>query len=348
MTDTNNRIFQLRKHLSKTKTDALLVSNPSNIFYITGFHGADSQCLITKNNQYILTDFRYSEEAAKTCKNFDILDSYETLLSKLTKLIKKSKFTKIGFEENYVSYNQIKTLEAKIGRLLTPSLSVIEKMRVIKDESELALIIKAAEINLNSISKIIKNIRINQSEKLTAASLEYAFIKNGADAMAFPSIVASGENSSKPHAKPTDKKFRKSEPITIDSGVKFKSYNSDITRSFCIEKEDEFFKMLYNIVNTAQKLAIDKVKPGTKISDIDKTARDFIAKKGYAKNFGHATGHGIGIDVHELPSISSKTKGVLKPGMVFTIEPGIYIPGWGGIRIEDMVVVTQKGHMVIT
>lgn len=348
MTISLNRLDIVRKKFFKIKVDGLLISNPSNIFYLSGFHGSDSFCLITKNNQYILTDFRYTEEAKTSAKNFDIIDNNEPLLNKLSSLLKKAGLKTVGFESKHLSFYQVKTLESKSCKKLIPLLNTIEELRIIKNNDEISIIKKVSRINLKSITEIIKNIKIDQSEKLICAKIERSFIKNGADSAAFSSIVASGENSSKPHAKPTNRRFNESEPITIDCGAKFQGYNSDITRSFCLGQEDKSFKRVYNIVDTAQKLSIDKVKAGVKIADIDKIARDYISKKGYAKNFGHSTGHGVGIDVHELPLINRRTKGALKPGMVFTIEPGIYIQGWGGVRIEDMVLVTENKCMVIT
>jgi len=198
------------------------------------------------------------------------------------------------------------------------------------------------------VKKVIEGIDKNDRERDVAAKIDFLLKKKGAQAQAFETIVASGENASMPHAKPTSRRIRGSEPIIIDLGARFQGYNSDLTRTHFVGKILGYNKLIYSIVAAAQAMAIENIRPGEKISAIDKAARCYISKKGFGKYFGHATGHCIGIDVHELPSISAKNHSTLKKGMVFSIEPAIYIPGWGGVRIEDMVLVTESGSEVLT
>jgi Xaa-Pro aminopeptidase len=198
------------------------------------------------------------------------------------------------------------------------------------------------------MNEAAKEIKGGVSEKELAARIDFLLMRNGADRPAFETIAASGPNASMPHARPTSKKIRVSEPLILDFGARFNGYNSDLTRTYFVGKISVYFRLIYNIVRTAQAKAIEKVKPGTKISQVDLAARSYITEKGFGKYFGHGTGHSIGLEVHELPSINSKNHHLLKEGMVFTVEPAIYIPGWGGVRTEDVVVVTSKGYKVLT
>jgi len=344
----NIRIQKVKKILERLELDAILVSNPSNIYYLSSFSGHDSYLLITKEDDYVITDFRYTQQAKKEADGFEVVDLPSSLFKKTANLIERLKLKRIGFESAYMSVKEAQVLSSASNRRLHPTFGLIEKLRIIKDEQELKLIKKAASLARFTSKEISKELKAGKTEKEIAARIDFLAKTRGGDGPSFSTIVASGASASMPHAQPTAKRIRASEPIIIDFGVRFKGYSSDLTRSSFVGKIDERFKLIYSIVSAAQTKAIDKIKPGIKISDIDKAARSYILKKGFDKYFGHALGHCIGIDVHELPSINSKNHSILKEGMVFSVEPGIYIPGWGGVRIEDMVLVTRKGCEVLT
>jgi Xaa-Pro aminopeptidase len=191
-------------------------------------------------------------------------------------------------------------------------------------------------------------VRLGISEKELASKIDFLLRKNGADSSAFETITASGPNASMPHARPTNKRLKTSQPVILDFGARLNGYNSDLTRTHFVGKISKYFNIIHSIVTTAQAKAIETIKPGVEISQVDKIARTYIAEKGFGKYFGHSIGHSIGIDIHELPSINSKNHHTLKEGMVFTVEPAIYIPGWGGVRVEDIVAVTVRGAKVLT
>lgn len=343
-----NRIDRLRRILRRHKLDAIIISNPSNIYYISGFRGSDSYCLVSTLEKFIITDFRYTEQAHKETADFEIVSGQERVFEKTAKLIKKLSFKKIGFESHHLTVRQTQLISKALGKRLYPTYHLIEKLRVIKEPNEIANIKKAAAIAGNVLKKAIKEIKRGDREKDIALKIDFLLKKKQAESVAFSTIVASGPNGSMPHARPTARKIKEQEPIIIDCGARFNGYNSDLTRTHIMGKISEHFNLIYSIVAVAQAKAIDRVRPGIKISEIDKAARDYICRKGFAKFFGHATGHCIGIDVHEPPGINSKNHSILKEGMVFSVEPAIYISGWGGVRIEDLILVTAKGHTVLT
>ncbi|NQT95730.1 MAG: aminopeptidase P family protein, partial [Candidatus Omnitrophica bacterium] len=239
-------------------------------------------------------------------------------------------------------------ISGSIKKKLYSTFGLIGKLRAIKDQQEVGLIKKAAAIAKKAYKSIKRELKEGKRETDIAGKIDFLVKKLGADRPSFETIVASGANASMPHAKPTAKRIKNSEAIIVDFGARLKGYNSDLTRTSFVGKIDKHFKLIYSIISIAQSKAINKIRPGVKISEIDKAARSYIVKKGFGKYFTHALGHCIGIDVHELPSINSKNHSVLKEGMVFSVEPGIYIPGSGGVRIEDMILVTAKGHEVLT
>lgn len=348
MKERINRIDRLRHALRRHKVDAILISNPSNIYYISGFRGTDSYSLISTLEKFIITDFRYTEQAQKETVDFEIVGGQTNLFKKTAELIKKLSLKKIGFESHHLTVKEAQVIGDALGKSLCPTFQLIEKLRVIKEAGEIAAIKRAAAITRDVLKKVIEETKIGDREKDVALDIDFSLKKEGAESVAFPTIVASGPNASMPHARPTARRIKDAEPIIIDCGAGFNGYNSDLTRTHFMGRIDKYFKFIYSVVVTAQAKAIDKVKPGTKISEVDKAARDYISRKGFERYFGHATGHCIGIDVHELPSINSKNHTILSEGMVFSVEPAIYIPGWGGVRIEDMALVTAKGCVVMT
>ncbi|MDD5504526.1 MAG: Xaa-Pro peptidase family protein [Candidatus Omnitrophica bacterium] len=343
-----NRLDKVRRAMKRLGLDALLVSNPANIFYLSGFEGCDSLLVLTLSDCYILTDFRYAEEAFAAAKGFLIISEGPSIYEKFAYVIKKSKAGRVGFEPHYMPVRDSELLGCASCLELRKTSYIIERLRAVKDAHEIAAIKRSASIARKTLELISSQIIPGRGERQTAGRVNYYMSRFGADMPSFNTIVLSGPNSSLPHGRPSDRVFEVSDMIMVDFGARAKGYSSDLTRMFFVGKISKSVNTIYNIVKTAQLKAIEKIRPGVKISDIDKAARSYIAGKGFEKYFGHATGHGIGIDVHELPRISSKNNSRLAQGMVFSIEPGIYLPGRFGIRIEDMVMVTGAGCEVLT
>lgn len=345
----NPAIQKLRQTLRRKNLDALLVSSRANVSYLSGFRGEDSFLLVGKNKMPLfITDFRYIQQAKKEIKGCNILMLNPPLIKSLSYTIKKCRFKRIGFEANHLSFSEATKLKSHRGCKFLPTNGIIENFRLIKTKSEIAIIKKSAHIAASALRDTVSYIKAGMTESDVAGYLQWRMGKRGAERLAFPPIIASGKNAAMPHAITSNKKIRMHEPIIIDCGCVFNGYSSDLTRTIFLGRIDPQFKYYYNIVKSAQQKAISSVRPGVKISEIDKIARDYIAGKGLSEYFGHAIGHGIGRNVHEAPVVSSKNKDILTPGMVFTIEPGVYMPEWGGVRIEDMVVVTDKSCRILT
>jgi Xaa-Pro aminopeptidase len=343
-----SRIERTRRDLARLNLDALLVSNPSNIFYLSNFPGHDSLLLITRSADYIITDFRYEEQARAAGGNFIVAAQPGNRFKKAADIINNTGILKTGFESHHITVKQEDILRAKIAADISPVSDIIEKIRQQKDADEVNRIKASAEIIKRVFKLVKKDIKKNVTEKEIAARIDCLIRTLGAESTAFHTIVLTGENSSLPHGTPSDRCIKSGQPIVLDFGARLNGYSSDLTRTIFVGKICRYINSIYNIVESAQQKAIEKIKPGIKIADIDKAARSYIYNKGFGKYFGHATGHGIGLDVHELPGINSKNHAKLKEAMVFSVEPGIYIPGSFGVRIEDMVVVTNNGCEVIT
>ena len=343
-----DRVNKLRRKLKRLEIEAFLVSNPSNIFYLSGFRGHDSALLVTPDTDYIITDFRYEQEAKKAALEFEVITGSGNLYQKIAGLVKHLSIKKVGFESNYLTVRQAGILTALLVNKPLPVLGVIEKLRIVKYSDEIEAIKTSANIAKKVLKRIIKEVKNNSTEKDIAAKIDFLLKKEGADSSAFDTIVASGENASMPHAKPQNKKIALGDAVVLDFGARCDGYSSDLTRTLFVGKISKHLSLLYNIVTVAQKRAISRIRPGVRVSEIDNIARGYITEKGFGDYFGHATGHSVGIDVHELPSINSKNHTILKEGMVFTVEPGIYIPSIGGVRIEDMVLVNKIGYEVLT
>ncbi len=342
------RIKKLREELGKSGLKFLIITNIRNYLYLTGFTGSEGVVLITPTSVYLIVDFRYMEQAHKEAKNTKVIKREGALHLLLRDILKKYKNEKIAFESDSMTFKQHKEIKKSLPEnRLVPTLNVVEGLRAIKYGGEIASIEKASRISDEVFKYICDFIKPGMSEADIAEEIENISKKNGAASTAFNSIVLSGSRSSLPHGMPSNKLIGKG-IMLLDFGCVFSGYNSDMTRTIFLGKATAKQKEIYNIVLEAQKIAIHNIRPGIKASCIDKAARDYITDKKHSEYFGHSTGHGIGLNIHELPNISSKSDEVLQPNMVFTIEPGIYIPEWGGIRIEDMVQVTDDGYRIIT
>lgn len=341
-------IQKVRSALKKKGLDAFLVTKEVNVSYVTGLAITESYLLLCKNKNIILTDFRYVLEVKKL-RNFTFRKIDTSFSGILRGLAGDLKLKKIGFEGDALSYNAYMSIKKALKDIaLVGDKGFIEEIRAVKEKHELQMLRKAIRISRRTFLYIKNILKAGISERELAKKIDIYIRNHGGDDNAFPTIVASGPNAARPHAVTTNRKIKHHEPIVVDLGVRVNGYNSDLTRTFYLGKISAKYYRIYSIIYNAQKHAIACVKPGRVISEIDEAARNIINKAGFGKYFGHALGHGVGREVHEYPKIFKTVKSKLTPGMVFTIEPGVYIPGWGGIRIEDMVLVTKNSCKVLT
>jgi Xaa-Pro aminopeptidase len=344
------RINKVQEKLKQESLDAFLVTTITNVRYLSGYSGSNGLLVITPQKSFFLTDFRYWEQAKKEVRGSKIVFGERDLFDDLPKLdILKSRRAKLGFESenlNCALYRRLKTLLPKA--LLVPTEKLVESIMVVKDHEEMRRIRKAVEITDMVFSQILNFIQPGITEQDLAAEIEYMMKKNGADGPAFDTIVASGPRSALPHGRASGRKIKEGEFVTLDMGALVEGYCADMTRTVIVGKARPKQKKVYQLVLTAQKKAIKSCRANLRCDRLDKIARDVIRKAGLGKYFGHGLGHGIGLLVHALPRVSSKSSEVLTPGMVVTIEPGIYIPNWGGVRIEDDVLITKRGCEVLT
>ena len=347
--DYKDRINSIRKSLSKSDIDTAFISSKDNIRYYSGFTGTLAFLLITEHKSIIVTDSRYTVRAQEESPDYEIyqLKSGDNWIKNSTDQI-KSKV--IGFEGNFVSFNMLNQLKERANKdLIWKDYSEqISKERVIKSKSEVEKIEAAISISDRAFNAVSKEIEVGMTEKEIAWEIEKEMRILGAESISFDTIVASGLNGSKPHHSPTNKQISNGEAITIDMGAKLNGYCSDLTRTIFIGKPDEKFKKIYNIVLRSQLISIETAKDGMTGEEIDKISRDIISEEGFGEYFGHSLGHGVGLEIHENPGVGPNSKNEITPGMVYTIEPGIYIDGWGGLRIEDMVLMTDNGNKLLS
>ncbi len=346
--DHKLRLKKLRVELKKIGLGALIVTNETNVRYLSGFMGGDSIIIVTPDSQFFLTDSRYTEEAGDSVGGFTIVEVETSTYDCLSNIIKKNRIKKVGFDSMNLPYEVARRLAGCIRPAkLVPTKSIIENLRAVKDSMEIAAIKRSIGVTKDVLKKVVGKIRPGISELAISDAIECEFIVRGAR-IAFETITACGRNCSKPHAHATKDKIASNDVVMLDMGCRLGLYNSDITRMIFVGRVMDKIKEIYGIVRAAQSTAIERIRPGVKISEIDLAGRGYITRKGYGKFFGHSLGHGIGMDVHEEPSISKRNDNILKSGMVFTVEPAIYLPKLGGVRIEDMVLVTDKGCEILT
>ena len=350
-----DRLKAFRDKINKEnkESEGFLVTNLKNLYYLSGFDGEGFALIVTKGNNYLLTDSRYTEDAQKESPDFKIVTDQpkekNARILALKKILAQNKIKKIAFESNHLSYAEFRKYSDSFETVeFLPTENIIEQLRMIKDKEEMIKIKKAAQITTESLKDMFEIIEPGIRELDIASELAYTMRKKGAQKEAFETIVVSGQRSSLPHGKPSEKKIEEGELITIDMGANYQNYNSDITRTIILGKENQKQKEIFSIVLEAQKAALEFLKPGVRCKEVDSIARQIITKSGYGKYFGHGLGHGVGLDIHELPRVSFSDDTVLLPGMVVTIEPGIYIPEVGGVRIEDSVLINEEGYEILT
>ncbi|PKM83640.1 MAG: Xaa-Pro dipeptidase [Firmicutes bacterium HGW-Firmicutes-13] len=345
----NQRLYNLRTRLHEKELEGILISNPINCSYLSGFTGTSVYLLIMTEEAYLITDFRYLDQAVEEAPLFSLISLKNTFTSTVEEIVKKKRLKKMGFEQNHLTVYWYETLKKILGDVeLVPLYQEVETLRAVKDEGEIRLIKEAAEIAEKSFEKILNYLKPGVMEEDIANELEYILKKEGGQKAAFDFIVASGKRSSLPHGAASKKKVEPGDIVVLDFGIYYNGYCSDITRTVAINYAGERERRLYKLVLSAQKEAIQGIKEGLTGEEADALARQVITKAGYGENFGHGLGHGVGLEVHEEPRLSANTKSILKQGMVVTIEPGVYFSGWGGIRIEDMVVIRESKCELLT
>ena len=347
------RLRKLWKLIAEKGLDALLISPPENLRYLAGFTGSSGWLLISGQSAILVTDFRYVEQAKGESPGFEIIQVKQELHDWLPRLICDLGWRKLGFESNFVSYEShhkvSEAIKAKqINLELVPTAGIVEQLRSVKEPEELILITKAVELADAALEQAKAIIRPGVTEKEVAWEIEKDLRQKGSEGVPFEIIVASGPNSALPHARPTDKTICSGEPVVIDMGARINGYCSDLSRTLFLGGANKTFQEIYNIVLKAQATAIEGTKSKMLASQADQLARSVIQQAGYGDAFGHGLGHGVGLAVHESPRLGLSSSDSLVDGMVFTIEPGIYLAGQGGVRIEDMVVLENGKARVLT
>ncbi|WAM32472.1 M24 family metallopeptidase [Caldicellulosiruptor naganoensis] len=331
------------------KIEAVFVSKKENVRYLSNFKGDESFLLLTRNGKrYLLTDFRYIEQAKKETCGFEIIDYKGKLFETVLDILSQNQIDSLYFEGYNLTYSTFSEMKEKIGEKIYPLSFSIDEIRALKDEDEIELIKRAVEITDKAFEHILNFIKPGVTENEIVAELNYFILKNGAKGFSFEPIVASGKRSSLPHGTATNKKIEYRDAVIIDFGCIYDGYMSDMTRTIFVGSPDDTMIRIYNIVKEAQQKAEEFITEGLKCLEVDKIARDYIGCFGYMERFGHSLGHGVGLEIHELPRLSPKSETILEENMIVTVEPGIYIEDLGGVRIEDMVVVKKDGCKVLT
>lgn len=343
------RLRALREAMRRRGLSALAVTDMKNVRYLTGFTGSAGACLVSMRSAVFITDFRYRAQAAKEAAPEYRRAEHSSLIEGLAREMRRIRADALAFEEDRLTYGAFRRMRklAK-GVRLKPTSGLAAGLRLRKDSGEIQKLRRGAGINAEALGDAVNAIRPGRAESEIALDLEAAMRKRGASGPAFDTIVASGPRSALPHGVASSRKVKKGDLVTIDFGAVVSGYHADTTRVFSLGKPSPRGEKIYHIVLEAQMAAVEAVRPGASCGHVDKAARDVIKRRGYGDAFGHGTGHGLGLDVHEAPRLGPGVKEELKPGMVVTVEPGIYLPGWGGVRIEDMVLVTERGRQVLT
>ena len=347
--EIRNRLTKCRRAMRKHRIRAYLVTNRVDHFYLTGFHGEDSAVLITPRDVHLITDRRFEESSKKQCPWTKRWFRDGTIYAEIASLAKRLKVRSLAVQPEFISLADRTALSRALGstRIRTAP-PIPSELRRIKTDYELKLMRRALRIAEEAFTVTVRSICIGQTELELAARLEYEMKCRGSSEPAFPTICAEGANAALPHAEPGRRKVKKGSAILFDWGARVGGYCSDLTRMVCIGTIPAGTGDIYPVVLEAQQRAIKAIRPGVRMCDVDKVARAYIAKRGFGEAFSHGLGHGLGLDVHESPSLSWRSRETLVAGMVVTVEPGIYLPGVGGVRIEDDVLVTHSSHRILS
>jgi Xaa-Pro aminopeptidase len=341
------RLKRLRKRMDKAGLDGFVISTRTNSLYYSLFPCSNSVILVTAKDAFFLTDFRYLEKAHREISHLTVVRSTQHTALELSSLVKQLGVKTLGFEGD-ISFQDFERFKKAAGKArLVESGSIIRSLRAVKDADELAIIAANQKTNERIYKQALKEARPGMSEADLQKLIRRIMLDLGVEE-AFDTIVATGPNSSLPHAIPGGGRIKAGEYLLIDMGVKHNWYHSDMTRTVCVHKSSALHEEIYAIVLEAQLAALRAVGPGVPCAEIDGAARTVIAEAGFSDAFGHGLGHGVGLEIHEAPTLNPRSTDILEPGMVVTIEPGIYLPGFGGVRIEDLVIVTETGYQNLT
>ncbi len=352
-TDYARRIARVREVVAERDLDGLLILGPANRRYLSGYTAADGaigesagMVLVTRDRAALIVNPLYTDQANAEAAELEVVELRGRSKTLLPEKLKEWGVRRLGFERNYTLYGFYEDLQENLedGSALVPVKGIVEKMRIRKSDAELEIMRRAGKIADDAYSRVTAALRPGMTERQVARALDEAMEELGAEGPSFPTIVAAGANSARPHHEPGDTPISAGDPVVIDMGARYEGYCSDMTRSFCLGSADERYREIYDLVLRAHDAAKEFVRAGVTGKDADAVARDLLTGAGYEQEFSHSLGHGVGMDVHEQPSLHKESESTLDTGMVVSIEPGIYISGWGGVRIEDTVVVTADGY----
>ncbi|GBG95065.1 Xaa-Pro aminopeptidase [Ligilactobacillus salitolerans] len=343
---TMPRVANLRSKLAELKIDGFLVTDPLNIKYLSGFTGDAGVLLITENQQYLITDSRFEEQVKVETPDWQTVIT-RNYLGSACDLAQKASLAAIGFEDSidYASYDFLD--ETAVCDIVAFN-GVVESLRSVKDENEIAALKESCRLADQGFDFVLSHLAAGQTELDVSNDLDYFMKKHGASERSFETIVASGEHTTWPHGTATTREIKNGDLITLDYGYFYAGYTSDVTRTFSLGQQNQQVKEIYQVVLEAQQATIAAVRAGVSGAQIDQIGRSLIQKAGYGEYFNHGMGHGIGLDIHELPNVGTRYPDVMQAGQIVTVEPGIYVLGLGGVRIEDDVLVTATGSEILT
>ncbi len=347
MRSAQTRILRLRQLMKSNNVEALLVTRREDVRYLSGFTGSAGSLLVGADKPCLITDFRYKLQATKETSGIDVVIQKKDFFSALRDTTSDYGVKTLWFEESAITVEELKKLR-KLGLKVHGHRELLKHLRMRKDREELISLRKAIRRAEDSFQELLRYIKPGATERELGLKLEFLMREKGSRKAAFDTIVASGGNGAMPHASVSNRRLRKNDLVTIDFGAEADGYYCDITRTLSVSKPTARQKEIHQLVLLAQDAAIKSVHPGMSCKAVDASAREIIMRAGHGSHFGHGTGHGIGLMVHEGPSVSPLSTDHVEQDMVFTVEPGVYIPGWGGVRIEDMVLVTEQDKKVLT
>ncbi|MCC6143945.1 MAG: aminopeptidase P family protein [Candidatus Hydrogenedentes bacterium] len=339
-----HRVDALRAILAESGSDAFFSLSPPTNFYLAGFSGTTSAVIITAKEAVLLCDFRYTEQAGTQVQGYAIEEVTGTLEVRVGECLNRLGVRKAAFEAAAHTVHQQQVVANAFSGALLPQLDLVRRLRCVKDEAEIEAIREASQLAEGVLAEVVPQIRAGMMEREIAAEIEYGFKRHGAQGPSFDTIALFGARSSLPHGMPGDRRLRPGDIVLLDFGCRRNGYCSDLTRTYAFGTiPGAWFEEIYDLTLTAQRIALEAIRPGMVCREVDAIARNLIADAGYGERFGHGLGHGVGIEIHESPRLNKESEAVLEPGMIVTVEPGIYLPGKGGVRIEDLVVVTKDG-----
>ena len=346
--NVKGRIERLRALLTEKVVDAVLVTKEENVHYFSGFRGDSTALLVTHERLLLVTDSRYMEQASTEASLYEIVEQRDGLYRKVAELAVEAGVVALGYEGAALVCDQYEKLKEMLGEISFDTSLALDALRQVKDADEIALIRRACAIADEGFAHIIRYIQPGMTEMDVAAELEHYMRTLGSERPAFQTIIASGVRGSLPHGVASDKVIARGELVTMDFGAVCAGYHSDITRTICVGRADARQREIYDAVLSAQMRALAALRPGVTGIEVDRIARDSLAEKNFEQYFGHGLGHSLGLEIHEEPRLSKAGKHIMQPNMLITDEPGVYIPGWGGIRIEDTVLITADGSEPLT